>query len=152
MASTRGKGTPGMIGGIIIGGGYLFLLLEIFVFTYFLPAIEMEYLDSLDMTSGLKLRKLWRRAFSDPIDYLLFFLFHYLINSVIAPLGILLCFIGIYATAPWGMFTDGILFGRYLAKKDQAKHRHRHTNNQETDAVQRIGHCDRFQSTKYGID
>lgn len=105
------------VGLLVLGGGVY--LLGALVYTYFLPAIEMEYLDSGRVSAGLRLGPLWRRVWGAPVDYLIFFLFHYLIQQVLAPLGVFLCFVGLYATLPWAWLTDAVLFGRYLAARDE---------------------------------
>jgi hypothetical protein len=121
LDESNGHGAAAGVGlALVIGALCLYVLLALF-YTYASPAIELEYLETGSPTCGFRLGALRRRMFTRAVDYLILFLFHYLIQQILSGLGIILCFVGIYFTAPWAMFADGILMGRYLAKEDQAK-------------------------------
>ena len=107
-----------MVIGLLLMYGVFFV--GIFAFQYVQPAIELQYLETGAITSGLHLRSLWQRVSKDPVDYLLFFIYHYLTNFLGA-LGMFACYIGMFVTMPWAIFTDGALMGRYLAKQDQER-------------------------------
>lgn len=119
LATTLKRGSPEQLALFAVAGlCVLTAILAVLLLVYSLPAIEMEYIDSGSIGAGLRFKKVWKRITADPLDYLIFFLFHYLIQQVLSGLGVVLCFVGVYASAPWAMYTDGVLFGRYLAKKD----------------------------------
>lgn len=95
----------------------LFILLSL-VLMYLMPAIELEFLETESILSGVRLGALWRRVTTDPIEYLLLFVYHYLLQ-LIGSLGAVACLIGVFLSMPWFFATDGALLGRYLAKKRQ---------------------------------
>ena len=93
-----------------------------FLGPFLYPAIFMEYLDTGSMLSGVRVRALWGRIAEDPFEYLILFVYYYLVAKIIAPMaGMVLLCVGMFATIPWGFFTEGCLIGRFLAKRDQAR-------------------------------
>ncbi len=121
LAASNGKGALAAAGGVGLIGGYLALLIGVLAMAYVTPAIQMEYLDTGDLTSGLKFKRWWRRVADEPMEYFLLFVFHYVIRQILGAVGVVLCFVGVYASMPWSMYTEAALMGRYLAKQDQRK-------------------------------
>ncbi len=97
---------------------YGFIIVLSLLLMYVMPAIELEYLETESVLSGIRLGALWRRIASDPVEYLVMFVYHYLLQ-LIGSLGAIACFVGMFFTVPWFLMTDGALLGRYLAKKRQ---------------------------------
>jgi hypothetical protein len=121
LAASNGKGAMAAAGGIGMLVAYIALLVGALALAYVTPAIQMEYLDTGDLTSGLKLKRWWRRVADEPMEYFLLFVFHYVIRQILGTAGMILCFVGVYASIPWSMYAEAALMGRYLAKLDQRK-------------------------------
>lgn len=120
VGASAGKGsagqTVGIVGAIL---GYALLLIGMLGMAYVTPAIEEVYLRTGSVTSGLQFKRWWANISSDHVDYLIFFLYHYLITQILGAVGMIVCFVGIYVSIPWAYYTEGAMFGRRLAKKDQ---------------------------------
>jgi len=114
--ATSGQPGPFMgIAGVVCYFG--FILFTMIFQIVFLPAIELEYLETGSLTSAMHFGSLWRRMSTRFGDYLTMAVVYFLIGMIAQMAGFLLLCIGIYFTTPVGMFTQGALLGRYLAQQ-----------------------------------
>lgn len=105
-------GQPGLFTAIMVGVAYLGLFIGAFAMSYFVPAIELELLETGSPLSSFHFRSLWRRVTTRPGDYFLMFIYHFVVQ-MIGGMGAIL----LYAPVVWGMYTQGAILGRYLAQQ-----------------------------------
>lgn len=105
-------GQPGVFTAITVGAAYLGLMLGALTMTYFVPAIELEFLETGSPLGAFHFRSLWRRVTNRPGDYFLLFIYHFVVQ-LIGSFGAIL----LYAPVVWGIYTQGALLGRYLAQQ-----------------------------------
>lgn len=109
LATTGQPGPFAAIGFMVFVAG---LAAGALCLTYFMPAIELEFLETGSPFASLHLGAVWRRVTTRPGDYFELFLYHFLSQVI----GGLLSFL-LYAPVTWGMFTQGAILGRYLARQ-----------------------------------
>lgn len=105
-------GKPGLFTAITVGAAYLGLILGALVFSYFVPAIELELLETGSPFSAFHFGSIWRRVARRPGDYFLMFIYHFVVQ-MIGGFGAFL----LYAPVVWGMYTQGAILGRFLAQQ-----------------------------------
>jgi hypothetical protein len=122
VASTgggRGGGGPppvlilGVIG-LELGGIVLALL-----YSYLLPAILMEYLETGSAAASFRVGEIWRRVTT--VDYLILFVCDMAVG-MLGGMGVLLCYVGAFITVPLSMYVRSALAGRFLAREHNRLH------------------------------
>lgn len=106
------SGKPGPFSVILAMAAYLGFFVTMLVFSYAVPAIEMEYLETGSPFAALHLGAVWRRITVRAGDYFLLFIYHFVTQMIGGFLAILL-----YAPVTWSLFTQGAILGRYLAQQ-----------------------------------
>jgi hypothetical protein len=109
--------------GVILGmfgffGAILLVIPMALLFAYAWPALQLQYLRTGSMLSGLQFRAIWRLMSKYPGPYFELFIGGFAARFVANLLGQLLCLIGILATTPWALYTEGYMLGRYWAWLD----------------------------------
>jgi hypothetical protein len=111
LTGTAGKPNPlfitlGILFGELVGiGGGLAL-------SYFMPAIELEYLLTGSPVAVLSVGRVWRRVSVRAGDYFMLFIYTFVVQ-LIAQFTAILC----YLPLPWAMYTQGCLVGRFIAQQ-----------------------------------
>jgi hypothetical protein len=105
-------GKAGLFTGITVGAAYLGLIIGAFTMQYFIPAIELELLETGSPLSTFHFRSIWRRITKRPGDYFMMFIYHFVV-TMIGQFGAIL----LYAPIVWSLYTQGAILGRYLAQQ-----------------------------------
>ena len=79
---------------------------------------EVAFAAVLRVLAGFDLRSLWHTISVRPFDYFLLFVCAFAIQFIGNLAGELLCFVGLFATIPWSLYTDGHFIGRTWAWND----------------------------------
>jgi hypothetical protein len=110
-------GKPGPLTLMVGMFGYLALIFGLSMGIYVvLPAIEIEYLETGSVASALHFGSLWRRITQRPGDYFMVVVVNFLCG-MLGGVGALACYVGMFFTVPWSMYTAGALIGRYMAQQ-----------------------------------
>lgn len=105
-------GKPGPFALILGMAAYAGFFVTMMAFTYFVPAIELEYLETGSPFAALHVKALWRRVTTRAGDYFLLFIYHFVTQMIGGFLAVLL-----YAPVTWSLYTQGAILGRYLAQQ-----------------------------------
>ena len=75
-------GQPGLFTGITVGLAYLGLIVGALAFSYIVPAIELELLETGSPLSAFHFGSIWRRVTRRPGDYFLMFVYHFVVQMI----------------------------------------------------------------------
>lgn len=106
------SGKPGPFTALFGIVAYIGIFVFSLGFSFVVPAIELEFLETGSPFSSLHLGSLWRRITVRPGDYFLLFIYHFVAQMIGGFLAILL-----YAPVTWSLYTQGAILGRYLAQQ-----------------------------------
>lgn len=108
------SGQPGPITVMVGMFGYLAFIFGVSMGMYVvMPAIEIEYLETGSVASALHLGALWRHITTRPADYFMLVVVNFLC-MMLGGLGAFACYVGMFITWPWALYTGGALVGRYM--------------------------------------
>jgi hypothetical protein len=113
----RGGPPPAFVLGMI-AFEFAFIGLS-FLYSYLVPAILMEYLETGSVLSSFRVGELWRRVTT--VDYLILFLCD-LVVGMLGGMGMVACYVGLFFTIPLSMYIRAGLIGRYLAREHARVH------------------------------
>jgi hypothetical protein len=121
LAGSAGGGAGAVIGGLIGLAAVLTLLPVSLAIAYAFPALQLEYLRTGSVGAGFHVGNIWRIVSQRPGDYFMLWVSQFVTRFLGNFVGQLLCLVGVVLTAPWVLYTEGWLLGRYWAWLDRVE-------------------------------
>lgn len=121
VGGAAGNAAGGVAAGVAafgMFGAFLLIIPLSLAFAVAAPAIHVHHLRTGRVTAGLEFRELWRMIAGRFGDYIMLFLFHFLVQMIGTFVGELACGVGLFVTIPWMLIVQSYLVGRYAAFLD----------------------------------